>query len=90
MILPLLFRESSLTLRILNKTRRKTSSKEKKCPERGMCSVTEKKKPIRDWHLTMLVASCGYSGFENKGKLEEDSFVEEGLCSLDAFTVQSA
>jgi hypothetical protein len=42
--------------------------------------VTEKKKPIRDWYLAVLVASCGYSGFENKGELqspyEEDSFME--------------
>jgi hypothetical protein len=42
--------------------------------------MTEKKKPIRDWHLAVLVVSRGYSGFENKGELqspyEEDSFVE--------------
>jgi hypothetical protein len=45
-----------------------------------MRSVTEKKKPIRDWHLAMLVASRSYSGFENRNELqsphEEDSFVE--------------
>jgi hypothetical protein len=35
-----------------------------KSQERGIHSVTEKKKPIRDWHLAVLVASRGYSGFE--------------------------
>jgi len=59
MTLPPLFRESSSTLRILDKTCMETSSKEKKYQERGMRSVTEKKKPIRDWHLAVLDSITG-------------------------------